>query len=297
MTSIWSRFSTSRVFNWSSILSEWNNSMRMPINVEVILTNLKEACEADSTYEPTLEQFLSYLNNEQAGITWFLFEAITHRWMWSTPRLDYVRALVDEIENLDGYFPEFPGSPGNTLTIRQWVNQNLDEDELEYVSMMPPLVSQYNYSNERGYQTPTRRTQPATTNAPLRPTTAARAKPAYASIQFRLLRDTDMSTKGGKTDDILSILKAGDDLYTVVYNDQHSDVKTRTNNLTQTQVTKFLSNMFRLLTVDDEPFETIQVILPGLPSIMVSPENLTSQTRDLIYDSVEMTMGSWPTIV
>ena len=41
----------------------------------------------------------------------------------------------------------------------------------------------------------------------------------------------------------------------------------------------------------------LQVTLPGLPTIMVAPEDLDSQTRDLIYDSVEMTMNNWPIMV
>jgi hypothetical protein len=49
-----------------------------------------------------------------------------------------------------------------------------------------------------------------------------------------------------------------------------------------------------MLTVDEEPFESVQFTLPSMPTIMVSPENLTSQTRDLIYDSVEATMAYWP---
>jgi hypothetical protein len=202
---------------------------------------------------------------------------------------------VDHVENLDGYFSEFPGSPGRSQTIRQWLTANLDEDELEYVDMMPALAP---YSESRTqsastwvYETPSRATRPASTNAPSRRSTLPEATPRYASIQFRLLReDNDKSTN----DDIISIKKAEDDLYDVVYNDQQGCVKMKTKSLTQGQVQAFLSNTFRLLQVDNQPFHNVQVILPGLPSIMVAPDELDSQTRDLIYDSVEMTMDNWP---
>jgi len=303
MSLLWSRFSTTRIFDWSSILSEWSNTFNMPVYVEIVMANLKEACNPDSVYEPTIEQFLRYFNHEQAAIAWFLFENVTHRWMWSMPRLDYVRDLVDHVENLDGYFPDFPGSPGRSQTIRQWLTANLDEDELEYVDMMPGLVAQPAHTQPAyaepqphaqaaswTYETPTRPTRPASTNAPRR-STLPETPPRYATIQFRLLREDNNKSA---TDDVISIKKAGDDLYNVVYNDQEGDVKMKTQGLTQGQVQTFLSNTFRLLQLDNLPFVNVQVTLPGLPSIMVAPEDLDSQTRDLIYDSVEMTMENWP---
>jgi len=269
----------------------------MPVYVEVVMANLKEASNPDSTYEPTIEQFLRYFNHEQPAITWFLFENVTHRWMWSSPRLDYVRQLVDHVENLEGYFPDFPGSPGRSQTIRQWLTANLDEDELEYVEMMPALTRmpqpQAQTASTWTYETPTRPTRPASTNAPRagRRSSLPDATPRYAKVQFRLLReDNDKSTN----DDIIVISKAAGDLYNVCYNDQQAGVKMKTQDLTQAQVQTFLSNTFRLLSVDNQPFHNLQVTLPGLPSIMVAPEDLDSQTRDLIYDSVEMVMENWP---
>ena len=289
MSFIWSRFSTSRVFNWSAILSEWNNSMMMPEYVQIVLENLKEACNADSTHDPTLAQFLRYLNNEQEGIAWFLFEAVTHRWMWSTPRLDYVRELLDQLDDLDGYFPVFPGSPGYSQTIRQWVTENLDEEDLEYVNMMPALAPMNNWT----YQTPTRRPTTAT-NAPRREaaTTTTSTKPRYPPIEFRILRSSDK-----KQDDIIRITNPGSDLFNVTYTDQNSNVKSKATDLTQARVIDFLSITFRMLSLDEEPYENLQVILPGLPSIMVSPENLSSQARELIYEGVQSVMDVWPETV
>ena len=273
----------------------------MPVYVEIVMANLKEACNSESVYDPTIEQFLRYFNHEQAAIAWFLFENVTHRWMWSTPRLDYVRDLVDHVENLDGYFPDFPGSPGRSQTIRQWLTANLDEDELEYVDMMPGLVPQVQVQPQAQpqaqtdswtYETPTRPTRPASTNAPRRSTLPETA-PRYATIQFRLLREDNNNSAN---DDVININKAGDDLYNVSYNDQEGGVKMKTQSLNERQVQTFLSNTFRLLQLDNEPFVNVQVILPGLPSVMVAPEDLDSQTRDLIYDSVEMTMENWPIV-
>ena len=299
MSLIWSRFSTSRVFNWSAILSEWNNSLLMPQYVQIVLENLKEACNADSTHDPTLAQFLRYLNNEQEGIAWFLFEAITHRWMWSTPRLDYVRELLDQIDDLDGYFPVFPGSPGYSQTIRQWVTENLDEEDLEYVNMMPALAPFTN--NDWVYQTPTRRPATASTNAPARaqatktsPTspTSAPSSPKYPPVEFRIIRNDDK-----KKDDVIRITNAGDELFNITYADQESNVKSKTTGLTHARVIDFLSITFRMLYLDIEPYENIQVILPGLPTILISPDDLCSQTRELIYEGVQTVLDNWPQTV
>jgi hypothetical protein len=62
-------------------------------------------------------------------------------------------------------------------------------------------------------------------------------------------------------------------------------------------VINFLSLTLRLITVDEQPFESVQFTLPSMPAILVSPHNLSSQTRDLIYDSVEATMDFWPVYV
>jgi hypothetical protein len=304
---LWNAYTNVRIIGWADVLAEWNNSLCMPSKVETILENLKEACNPDSTYEPTLLQFLTFLNHEQAGIAWFLFEAITHRWMWATPRLDYVRDLVDEIENLDGYFPAFPGSPGNAKTIRQWITENLSREELDVIQMMPPLVndwSTYTYSaalppspvasarahysyaqRPSSYVTPTRRTQPVAPVAPAR-------KKVLGNIQFRIIRDS----KASGLDDVITISKNDAlDTYTMRYADNEALVKYSTKHLSAQQTIEALRKTLRFLTVDEMPFEYVQVTLPAMPSIMVKPENLSSQTRDLIYDSVEATMDNWPT--
>lgn len=288
MSLLWSRLSTTRIFDWSSILSEWNNSLNMPIYVEIVMANLKEACNADSTYDPSIDQFLRYFNHEQCAIAWFLFENVTHRWMWATARLDYVRELVDHVENLDGYFSEFPGSPGRSQTIRQWLMANLDEDDLEYVELMPALAPMNNWT----YQTPTRRPTTVSTNAPRRETATTTKEPRYPPMEFRIIRNDDK-----KQDDVIRITNPGDELFNITYTDQDANVKSKTTGLTHARVIDFLSITFRMLSLDDEPYENVQVILPGLPSIMVCPENLSTQARELIYEGVESVLDNWPQTV
>lgn len=324
-----SAYATQTVYDWTSILSNWNNSLNMPPYVERILANLKEASNPDSDHNPPLSKFLAYLNHEQDGIKWFLYETMTLRWMWGDIRLDYVRDLVDEVEDLDSNFPSFPGSPGSSMSVREFVTSSLSEDELEFVQMMPPLRShsQARALNENSVSSPprttrlsslftslhnppvspVRRTAPLAAAAPLssgatanplirRSSSAAAAAPVAErkpQMEFRLLR----SGKGSLNDDVIKIVPAYDGCYNVIYNDQDARVKTKTSRLTKADVVSFLSNLFRFLTVDEEPFQSLQVTLPNLPTIMVTPKNLNSQTRDLVYDSVEMTINNWPVLV
>ena len=98
----------------------------------------------------------------------------------------------------------------------------------------------------------------------------------------------------GSDDDVLTISQLSADSYNISYNDKQANLKSKTLAVPRAAVISFLSMTLRMLSVDDEPFESVQFTLPSMPTILVSPENLTSQTRDLIYDSIEATMNYWP---
>jgi hypothetical protein len=322
-SNLWLSNSTHRVFGWNDILQRWTVSYDLPLEVKRVCDNLTAAMDPDGTHNPSVSQFLAYLNYEQEGIAWFLFECITMRWMYSSVRLDYVRSLVDEIENLDAPFPRFPGSPTG-LTIREFVEQNLNPSELAAVEMMPPLVQEWSYQtparvagsplrSARAAYSYAQRAPAAPRRAPVAPAAAADAYPSprvsrtlsqqfeslqtpkekKLPIQIRCLRTA--VNKGN--DDVINITKKSDDSYSITYFDQEALVKSKTQNVDRAGVVNFLSMTLRLLTVDEEPFHSVQFTLPSMPTIMVSPENLSSQTRDLIYDSVEATMNNWPAYV
>jgi len=309
MSRLWTPNSNVRVFGWTDILENWHDGLYMPSHVETLLENLKAACDPDSDYDPPLSQFLTYLNHEQPAIAWFLYEAITHRWMWTNIRLDYVRDLVDEIENLDGCFPRFPGSPWTSKTIRQWINDNLCQEELDVVQMMPPLEAEL--PNPEDYSTPQRSRSYTAPPAPRRlnrsyavaeehsPAVAEKSYPAvaeksYPAIMFLLQREGENENE--QTDDKIYVFKK-DNSYTISYTDGQAKFKFITNGLTRSKVISSMSMMLRMLTIDEKPFQYLQVSLPSMPTILIKPRDLTSQTRDLIYDSMEMTFDDWPVSV
>ena len=294
MSRIWTSNSNTRVFDWQEILEEWHDYLVMPPYVETLIENLKAASNPDSEVHPPLSQFLTYLNNEQVGLVWLLYELVTHRWMWSTIRLDYVRELVDEIENLDGCFPRFPGSPWTGKTVRQWLIENLTADELEVVQMMPALEAP---EAESAYQTPPRVARvPRSYVAPPAPQRLSRSytdtKPRYPAMIFLLQREGE----GEQGDDKICINKEGDS-YILRYTDAQSNIKFMVSDLTRTKVIEKMRMMLRMITLDTKPFEYLQVSLPGMPTILLHPTDLSSQTRDLIYDSMESTMDEWPILI
>ena len=322
MSLLWSIYSNTRIFEWKELLEEWHDTLQTPHHVQVVLDNLREASNPESDYDPQLSQFLTYLNHEEAGLAWLLYELVAHRWMWSSIHLDFVRDLVDEIENLDGCFPRFPGSPWTSKTIRNWLTENLSAEELDEVQMMPPLVDAPSYTSY-SYQTPQRAPRMSHTyEAPPAPTRPSRSyasggydepepvpAPAYASAApasaspkprhgamiFFLQRDGE--DEGEETDDKIFVNKEDTyDSYTLRYTDSQSKIKFVTRGLSGTKVIESVRKILRFLTIDEKPFLFLQVSLPSMPTIMVKPENLTSQTRDLIYDSMESTMDDWPVL-
>jgi len=308
---LWRSNSSHRVYGWNDILNEWNATLQQAPYVETVIENIRAATNQDGNHSPRLTQFLTYVNYEQDAMKWLLYEFIAIRWLWGSIRLDYVRGVLDEIDSLDSYFPSFPGSP--SCTIRQFVQSNLDEEELEYVQMMPALVPMTPLrSTTYAAPPPLRRqssTRAAVDNSPIYPTLSVRfAASASASasapvqakrvppIMIRVIRSLEANDR----DDVIKITpkkatdENGEKLFTITYNDQDSSFSTKVKKMDEGAVLQYLSNFLRLLTVDEEPFESVQFTFPTLPTVLVTPKNLTSQTRELVYDTVETMVANWP---
>lgn len=282
MTALWNINSQlRRVFGWTDILASWDDSLTMHPYVQTVLDNLRSASDPVNGRDFPLEHFTNFLNEEQDGLKWLVYEIITMRWMHGEPRLDYLRRLVDRIEDLDSFFPNFVGSPRQTQTVREFVERSLTDDEQEFVNMMPPLVR----PAQQAYVPPVQRRAP--------PPAEQMDVTRFPPIVLRFLRKSGLRDTSGKTDDVLSIYKTRVG-YNLVYNDQDSCQKTYTRDLTQEQVMQRLSNALRLVTVDDDPFDSVQLLVPNAPSILLNPDALTSSVRDLFYDTIEAAIEEWP---
>lgn len=287
VNALWSVDSqTRRIFGWRNILQNWSETLTAPAYVTTILDNLKVASDPsyNYSYNYPVTHFLSFLNEEDEGIKWLIYEAVALRWMYGSIRTDYLAGLVDYTD-VDTYFPTFVGSPGQSVTVRQFLESQLTPHELNLVGMMPRLVAPPRPLVRTLYRTP-----PLSATSARAPAAPAATHTRYPEIQLRFIRKDESKIN----DDIFSIVRKEADLFDIRYNDMDAKVKQHTLGLGRTEVLKHLSYSLRLLTLDEEPFASVQLIVPGMPSILLSPKNLSSSTRDLLYDTVERTMSNWP---
>lgn len=304
-------------FGWVGLLSEWNESLLMPHQIKVLIDNLQAASDWSSDYQNIpLDHFLRYLNFEKEAIQWFIYEVIAMRWMWGESRLDYVAYLINQrpdLIHLESTFEAFPGSPNDTQTLRQFLTAHLNEEELTYVNMPPPLrnptyppagpskmnitisfskngdvasrcISSSNASSQMDDEDDLPRlVQP-------RPI-VVKKKPVHSPILFRFCKKR--APGNSKTDELMWLHKIGENEYTFVYNDKKGTQKHTVKNLTRIGVHRYLSTTFRMMHMDTDPYEAIQIEFPHLPVIIVNTK-MRSEDRDLIYDALYLTFDSWP---
>jgi hypothetical protein len=129
----------------------------------------------------------------------------------------------------------------------------------------------------------------AFSEAPASPLRAPRVVRAHPVIMIRFTRDGD-----GKKDDIIRIVRKDDDEFAITFEDCEGGCKNKATGFSRTDVLGYLSNVLRLVEADEDPFNGVQLLIPNMPTVMFSTKSLTSQLRDLVYDSVETTMDNWP---
>lgn len=275
-----------RIFNWNSILAEWSQSLVPSAYIETVQKNLS-AATANNSFP--LTHFLTYLNEEQDGIAWLIYEICATRWMYGRVRTDYLRGLVYVLDSVDVHFPAFVGSPYDSMTIRQFLEDQLSAEELEIVEMMPRLVPNPPSIQRERFEARQRHRASASTAA----AAPARQERETRPITLRFMRPE----LDEKHDDVVNIHRMGDDAFNIVFRDNSSVYKSRVRSLTRTEVMEYLSNTLRLVAIDEQPFASVQILAPNMPTVVISPKNMTSQTRDLIYDTVLTTMNNWPVAI
>ena len=272
-----------RIFNWRSILQEWSQSLVPSAYIETVQSNLSSATENNST---PLTHFLTYLNEEEEGIAWLIYEICATRWMYGRVRTDYLRGLVYVLDSVDVHFPAFVGSPRDTMTIRDFLEAQLTAEELDTVDMMPRLVPNPPSIQRERFEARQRHMASASAAA----SASAGQRQASLPITLRFMRPELHSAH----DDIVNIFRIGEDAFKIIFRDGDGKHKSRARNLTRTEVMEYLSNTLRLVAIDEEPFANVQLLAPNMPTVVIKPKNMTSQTRDLIYDTVTTTMNNWP---
>jgi hypothetical protein len=234
--------------------------------------------------------------------------------------LDLIKKTIEAIPTVDIAFPCFPDAP--QCTIREYIQNNFNRHELTILNLSARLVLTEHDAAEAMVSSAAtatmreqiwNRRQPAepapvapapapVAPAPVAPAPApvapAPVAPAPApaplgSISIRLVRDDD----DDRQDDIIRIQNTAPNTSSLTYTDQPSDHITSRNGMTGDAVIRHLSLTFRLLLIDECPYQSIQFTCPTLPPIILSPENLSAENRTLMYDTVEELMRNWPELI
>jgi hypothetical protein len=118
--------------------------------------------------------------------------------------------------------------------------------------------------------------------------------PTPHQIQIRFIRQVRGSCADPHRDDILTITRQGDNSMRLVYTEKSEDEPIiDVMNYTHHQTMAYMYRVLWLLTMDNDPFASVQFFLPGYPTFLITTAaimNNSSQILDIIF-SVCL---SWP---
>lgn len=281
--SLWSSTSNAVTYDWNALFEQWAARSVVPAPVKTVQVNLKAATDPQNRHNPSISQFLNFLNfpAEQEGVYWLLHEIVSSRWMFGEIRVDYVREIAKAID-IDIHFPHFPGAPDSSLTVREFLESNLSNKEFSSLHLDAAVPDAYavedNFEDEDEED-------------------EAEVMVNYPTTHILIIRNKDAKAM----DDDITILKTGRDSYIYRYKDTNAKMCSGEThmtcqkvNISASEVIASLRYTLNFLVIDTMPFESIQVMIPGLPSIMLNTADVTAMNRDVIYDAMEMTMRNWP---
>lgn len=281
--SLWSSTSNAVTYDWNALFEQWAARSVVPAPVKTVQVNLKAATDPQNRHNPSISQFLNFLNfpAEQEGVYWLLHEIVSSRWMFGEIRVDYVREIAKAID-IDIHFPHFPGAPDSSLTVREFLESNLSNKEFSSLHLDAAVPDAYavedNFEDEDEED-------------------EAEVMVNYPTTHILIIRNKDAKAM----DDDITIRKTGRDSYIYRYKDTNAKMCSGEThmtcqkvNISASEVIASLRYTLNFLVIDTMPFESIQVMIPGLPSIMLNTADVTAMNRDVIYDAMEMTMRNWP---
>ena len=116
------------------------------------------------------------------------------------------------------------------------------------------------------------------------------------SIQIRFIRKIldEHEEYEPCTDDVMSIKRVEEDSYVVVYMEKSKDGTVvdilRYNNQ---QLLAYLYRAFWLTSIDEDPFESVRLFIPGFPTCLISMPTFKQQIPYLL-DIIIHTCWNWP---
>jgi hypothetical protein len=122
--------------------------------------------------------------------------------------------------------------------------------------------------------------------------------PSTHAIQLRFIRRTLTGTpeENSALDDTLSIHKLGENNLRVTYTERTVDgVMTDTTMMTYQKMIHYVSRILWLLGMDADPFFSVQLMIPGYPTVLVPIARIQEQSV-MILDLLINTCWHWPVV-
>lgn len=122
--------------------------------------------------------------------------------------------------------------------------------------------------------------------------------PTYHDIHIRFIRRRQggVAEENPLLDDILRITKLGENNLRVTYTERSEDGTMSDSMLMGYQ--RFLHYVWRLLwllSVDADPFQSVQLMIPGYPVVLI-PVSTMTQNMTTIMDILLTTCWQWPVV-
>jgi len=118
----------------------------------------------------------------------------------------------------------------------------------------------------------------------------------HHELQLRFLRRTadGFADSDSSKDDVLCITRIAENSYRLIYTERsgdgaHVDIMTLTN---QTLLA-YLYRMFWLLGLDEDPFESVQLFVPGYPTFLIKATNMKANVPNML-DIIINNCWNWP---
>jgi len=120
----------------------------------------------------------------------------------------------------------------------------------------------------------------------------------YNPISLRFLRKTTSGTADPdpRTDDQLRIIKLGENVVRVIYTEvQDGSSMVDVNTLNYQQLNAYLCRVFWLCALDDDPFKSVQLFIPGYPTVLLEVKKLQPIIPQIL-ELLASTYSTWPQI-
>jgi hypothetical protein len=121
-----------------------------------------------------------------------------------------------------------------------------------------------------------------------------RQQPRHREIQILFIRFPNEITS--HFDDILHIKKLSENQLYLTYIERTEDGEHKEKFvMTYTQTISYLYRVFWLLGIDEDPFKSVQFLIPGYPSVLI-PVTVLQQNINIFMELLSTTCTAWPRI-